>query len=180
MHRHVHADGPLPPDGHLRRARRGRARAARRSARRPTTSSRAAGGRTCFRIPQVKAFNARVEGRDRERSRSGTTRCAYETVRVLVTALGKASSLEARTRSAARSPSVDLTDSILPGGGLKFSRVGPGDPPVRRHAEQARRQGGHRLAGHVEDRRSGRASAEELRTWIGADSRLGSRDWKMH
>jgi branched-chain amino acid transport system substrate-binding protein len=72
--------------------------------------------------PQVKAFNAKWKastGSDPQWYHA----CAYETVRVLVAALGKAGSLKPEAIRSALA-SVNLTDSILPGGGLKFSPSG--------------------------------------------------------
>lgn len=72
--------------------------------------------------PQVKAFNAKwkaATGSDPQWYHA----CAYETVRVLVVALGKASSLKPEAIRSALA-AVNLTDSILPGGGLRFSPSG--------------------------------------------------------
>ena len=72
--------------------------------------------------PQVKAFNAKwkaAAGSDPQWYHA----TAYETVRVLVTALGKASSLKPEAIRSALA-AVDLKDSILPGGQLKFSASG--------------------------------------------------------
>ena len=72
--------------------------------------------------PQVKAFNAKWKastGSDPQWYHA----CAYETVRVLVAALGKAGSLKPEAIRSALA-SVNLADSILPGGGLKFSPSG--------------------------------------------------------
>jgi ABC-type branched-subunit amino acid transport system substrate-binding protein len=108
--------------------------------------------------PQVKAFSAKwkaANGADPQWYHAA----AYETVRVLLTALAKASSLKPDAIRSALA-AVDLKDSILPGGELKFS-VGTGDPSLRRDAEQAGRQGGHRLAARFEDWRCRRARAEK-------------------
>jgi branched-chain amino acid transport system substrate-binding protein len=72
--------------------------------------------------PQVKAFNAKwkaANGADPQWYHAA----AYETVRVLLTALGKASSLKPDAIRSALA-AVDLKDSILPGGELKFSASG--------------------------------------------------------
>jgi branched-chain amino acid transport system substrate-binding protein len=72
--------------------------------------------------PQVKAFNAKwkaAAGSDPQWYHA----VAYETVRVLVTALGKAASLKPEAIRSALA-AVDLKDSILPGGELKFSASG--------------------------------------------------------
>lgn len=72
--------------------------------------------------PQVKAFNARwkaATGSDPQWYNA----TAYETVRVLVVALGKAGSLQPEAIRGALA-AVNLTDSILPGGVLKFSPSG--------------------------------------------------------
>ena len=72
--------------------------------------------------PQVKAFNAKwkaAAGSDPQWYHA----LAYETVRVLVTALGKASSLKPEAIRSALA-AVNLKDSILPGGELKFSASG--------------------------------------------------------
>ena len=72
--------------------------------------------------PQVKAFNAKwkaANGADPQWYHAA----AYETVRALLTALGKASSLKPEAIRSALA-AVDLKDSILPGGELKFSASG--------------------------------------------------------
>lgn len=72
--------------------------------------------------PQVKAFNAKwktATGSEPQWYHA----CAYETVRALVAALGKAGSLKPEAIRSALA-SVDLKDSILPGGVLKFSPSG--------------------------------------------------------
>ncbi|HEY3125405.1 MAG TPA: amino acid ABC transporter substrate-binding protein [Thermoanaerobaculia bacterium] len=72
--------------------------------------------------PQVKAFNAKwkaATGSDPQWYHA----TAYETVRVLVTALGKAASLKPEALRSALA-AVDLKNSILPGAELKFSSSG--------------------------------------------------------
>ncbi|HYR47053.1 MAG TPA: amino acid ABC transporter substrate-binding protein [Thermoanaerobaculia bacterium] len=72
--------------------------------------------------PQVKAFNAKwkaAAGSDPQWYHA----TAYETVRALVAALGKAGSLKPEAIRGAIA-AVDLKDSILPGGQLKFSSSG--------------------------------------------------------
>jgi branched-chain amino acid transport system substrate-binding protein len=72
--------------------------------------------------PQVKAFNAKwkaAAGSDPQWYHA----CAYETVRALTSALQKAGSTKPEAIRAALA-SVDLKDSILPGGELKFSSSG--------------------------------------------------------
>ncbi len=72
--------------------------------------------------PQVKAFNAKwkaVTGSEPQWYHA----LAYETVRVLVTALGKAKTLKPEAIRSALA-AVDLKDSIVPGGELKFSSSG--------------------------------------------------------
>jgi branched-chain amino acid transport system substrate-binding protein len=72
--------------------------------------------------PQVKAFNAKwkaVTGSEPQWYQA----LAYETVRALVAALGKAGSLKPDAIRGALA-SVGLKDSILPGGVLKFSPSG--------------------------------------------------------
>jgi branched-chain amino acid transport system substrate-binding protein len=72
--------------------------------------------------PQVKAFNAKwkaATGSDPQWYHA----VAYETVRALSVALGKAASLKPDAIRAALA-AVDLKDSILPGGQLKFSSSG--------------------------------------------------------
>ena len=72
--------------------------------------------------PQVKAFNAKwkaAAGSDPQWYHA----TAYETVRALVAALGKAGSLKPDAIRGALA-AVDLKDSILPGGELKFSSSG--------------------------------------------------------
>jgi len=72
--------------------------------------------------PQVKAFNAKwkaAAGSDPQWYHA----CAYETVRALASALQKAGSTKPESIRAALA-SVDLKDSILPGGELKFSSSG--------------------------------------------------------
>ena len=72
--------------------------------------------------PQVKAFNAKwkaATGSDPQWYHA----VAYETVKVLATALGKATAVKAEPIRAALA-GVDLKDSILPGGQLKFSPSG--------------------------------------------------------
>jgi branched-chain amino acid transport system substrate-binding protein len=71
---------------------------------------------------QVKAFNAKwkaATGSDPQWYHA----CAYETVRALISALGKAGSLKPEAIRSALA-AVDLKDSILPGGELKFSPSG--------------------------------------------------------
>jgi branched-chain amino acid transport system substrate-binding protein len=77
--------------------------------------------------PQVKAFNAKWK------AATGTSpqwyhACAYETVRALFAAIHNAGSLEpeAIRDQLAR---LDLKDSILPGGVLKFSKTGEATLP---------------------------------------------------
>jgi branched-chain amino acid transport system substrate-binding protein len=72
--------------------------------------------------PQVKAFNVKwkaAAGSDPQWYHA----CAYETVRALASALQKAGSTKPEAIRAALA-SVDLKDSILPGGELKFSASG--------------------------------------------------------
>ncbi|HKA36583.1 MAG TPA: amino acid ABC transporter substrate-binding protein [Thermoanaerobaculia bacterium] len=72
--------------------------------------------------PQVKAFNSKwkaATGGDPQWYHA----LAYETVRVLGIALGKAASLKPEAVRAALA-AVDVKDSILPGGQLKFSPSG--------------------------------------------------------
>jgi len=72
--------------------------------------------------PQVKAFNAKwkaAAGSDPQWYHA----CAYETVRVLIAALRSATSTKPEAIRAALSK-VELKDSILPGGVLKFSSSG--------------------------------------------------------
>jgi branched-chain amino acid transport system substrate-binding protein len=72
--------------------------------------------------PQVKAFNVKwktATGSEPQWYHA----VAYETVRALVTALGKAASLKPEAVRSALA-AVDLKDSILPGGELKFSPSG--------------------------------------------------------
>jgi len=72
--------------------------------------------------PQVKAFNAKwkaAAGNDPQWYHA----TAYETVRALIAALGKAGSLKPEAIRGAIA-AVDLKDSILPGGQLKFSSSG--------------------------------------------------------
>ncbi len=72
--------------------------------------------------PQVKAFNAKWKAATGSEPQWYHA-CAYETVRALVAALGKAGSLKPDAIRGALA-SVDLKDSILPGGVLKFSPSG--------------------------------------------------------
>jgi branched-chain amino acid transport system substrate-binding protein len=72
--------------------------------------------------PQVKAFNAKwkaAAGSDPQWYHA----CAYETVRILAAAIQKAGSLKPDAVRAALA-SVELKDSILPGGVLKFTSSG--------------------------------------------------------
>jgi branched-chain amino acid transport system substrate-binding protein len=72
--------------------------------------------------PQVKAFNAKwkaATGGDPQWYHA----CAYETVRALVAALRSAGSTKPEAIRAAMTK-VDLKDSILPGGELKFAASG--------------------------------------------------------
>jgi branched-chain amino acid transport system substrate-binding protein len=72
--------------------------------------------------PQVKAFNAKwkaATGGDPQWYHA----CAYETVRILVAAIHKAASLKPEAIRSALA-SVELKDSILPGGVLKFTASG--------------------------------------------------------
>jgi branched-chain amino acid transport system substrate-binding protein len=72
--------------------------------------------------PQVKAFNAKWKAATGSEPQWYNA-LGYETVRVLVVALGKAGSLKPEAIRSALA-SVNLTDSILPGGVLKFSPSG--------------------------------------------------------
>jgi branched-chain amino acid transport system substrate-binding protein len=72
--------------------------------------------------PQVKAFNAKwkaAAGSDPQWYHA----CAYETVRILIAAIQKAGSLKPDAIRNALA-SVELKDSILPGGVLKFTATG--------------------------------------------------------
>jgi branched-chain amino acid transport system substrate-binding protein len=72
--------------------------------------------------PQVKAFNAKWKAATGSEPQWYHA-TAYETVRALVAALSKATSLKPEAIRSALA-SVDLKDSILPGGELKFSSSG--------------------------------------------------------
>jgi branched-chain amino acid transport system substrate-binding protein len=77
--------------------------------------------------PQVKAFN------ERYKAATGVTpewyhAVAYETARGLLAAIGKAGSLEPEKIRAALA-GLELKDSILPGGVLKFTATGQADLP---------------------------------------------------
>jgi len=72
--------------------------------------------------PQVKAFSAKWKAATGN-APQWYHACAYETVRALVTALHKAGSLEPEAIRNALA-SIELKDSILPGGVLKFSKTG--------------------------------------------------------
>ncbi len=77
--------------------------------------------------PQVKAFNAKWK------AATGSApqwyhACAYETVRALVAAIHKAGSLQPEAIRKALA-TIELKDSILPGGVLKFSRTGEATLP---------------------------------------------------
>ena len=72
--------------------------------------------------PQVKAFAARFK------AATGTApqwyhATAYETVRILLAAISKAGSLKGEPIRAALA-SIELKDSILPGGVLKYGKTG--------------------------------------------------------
>jgi branched-chain amino acid transport system substrate-binding protein len=71
---------------------------------------------------QVKAFNAKWKAATGSEPQWYHA-CAYETVRALVAALGKAGSLKPDAIRSALA-AVDLKDSILPGAELKFSSSG--------------------------------------------------------
>lgn len=72
--------------------------------------------------PQVKAFNAKWKAATGNMPQWYHA-CAYETVRALVAAIHKAGSLKPEAiRSAIAT--IELKDSILPGGVLKFSKTG--------------------------------------------------------
>ena len=77
--------------------------------------------------PQVKAFNAKWKAATGN-APQWYHACAYETVRALFAAIQKAGSLqpEAIRNALAR---LDLKDSILPGGELKFSKTGEATLP---------------------------------------------------
>ena len=72
--------------------------------------------------PQVKAFNAKWKAATGN-SPQWYHACAYETVRALVAAIHKAGSLEPEAIRNGLA-TIELKDSILPGGVLKFSRTG--------------------------------------------------------
>jgi branched-chain amino acid transport system substrate-binding protein len=72
--------------------------------------------------PQVKAFNAKWKAATGSEPQWYHA-LAYETVRALTVALGKAGSLKPEAIRSALA-AVDLKDSILPGGELKFSASG--------------------------------------------------------
>lgn len=72
--------------------------------------------------PQVKAFNAKWKAATGSEPQWYHA-TAYETVRALLSALGKAKSLKHEDLRNALA-AVDLKDSILPGGELKFSSSG--------------------------------------------------------
>ena len=77
--------------------------------------------------PQVKAFNAKwkaATGNDPQWYHA----CAYETVRALVAAIHKAGSLQPEAIRKGLT-TVELKDSILPGGILKFSKTGEATLP---------------------------------------------------
>ncbi|HEX7418378.1 MAG TPA: amino acid ABC transporter substrate-binding protein [Thermoanaerobaculia bacterium] len=78
--------------------------------------------------PQVKAFNAKWAAANGGKNPQWYHACAYETVRALAAAIHKAGSLnpEAIRKGLA---TVDLKDSILPGGVLKFSKTGEATLP---------------------------------------------------
>ena len=72
--------------------------------------------------PQVKAFNAKWKAATGNMPQWYHA-CAYETVRALVAAIQKAGSLDpGAIRNALAT--IELKDSILPGGVLKFSKTG--------------------------------------------------------
>src|SRR5260221_2073950 len=72
--------------------------------------------------PQVKAFNTKWQAAT-GKAPQWYHACAYETVRALVAAIQKAGSLDpAAIRNGLAT--VELKDSILPGGVLKFSKTG--------------------------------------------------------
>jgi len=72
--------------------------------------------------PQVKAFNTKWKAATGNNPQWYHA-CAYETVRALVAAIHKAGSLKPEAiRSAIAT--IELKDSILPGGVLKFSKTG--------------------------------------------------------
>src|SRR5258708_689437 len=77
--------------------------------------------------PQVKAFNAKWKAATGN-APQWYHACAYETVRALVAAIQKAGSLkpEAIRNGLA---TIELKDSILPGGVLKFSKTGEATLP---------------------------------------------------
>ncbi len=72
--------------------------------------------------PQVKAFNAKWKAATSS-DPQWYHACAYETVRVLIAALRNAGSLKPDAIRGALAK-VELKDSILPGGVLKFSKSG--------------------------------------------------------
>lgn len=78
--------------------------------------------------PQVKAFNTKWAAANGGKNPAWYHACAYETVRALAAAIHQAGSLkpEAIRKGLA---TVELKNSILPGGVLKFSRTGEATLP---------------------------------------------------
>ena len=77
--------------------------------------------------PQVKAFNAKWKAATGN-SPQWYHACGYETVRALVAAIHKAGSLKPEAIRSGLA-TVELKDSILPGGVLKFSKTGEATLP---------------------------------------------------
>ncbi len=77
--------------------------------------------------PQVKAFNAKWKAATGNNPQWYHA-CAYETVRALLTAIQNAGSLKPEPIRAALAR-LDLKNSILPGGELKFSKTGEATLP---------------------------------------------------
>jgi branched-chain amino acid transport system substrate-binding protein len=77
--------------------------------------------------PQVKAFNAKWKAATGN-SPQWYHACAYETVRALAAAIHKAGSLKPEAIRSGLA-TVELKDSILPGGVLKFSKTGEATLP---------------------------------------------------
>jgi branched-chain amino acid transport system substrate-binding protein len=77
--------------------------------------------------PQVKAFNAKWKAATGNNPQWYHA-CAYETVRALFTAIQNAGSLQPEPIRAALAR-LDLKNSILPGGELKFSKTGEATLP---------------------------------------------------
>ena len=127
--------------------------------------------------PQVKAFTDEVQGRDRARRRSGTTRARTRPSARIFAAIQKAGSLKPEAIRAALA-SLEIKDSILPGGVLKFSKTGQAVLPFVVTQNKRERQARPRLAEGSPHGPAGRADAEGVRLQKAATCKTSSRFYR--